>query len=231
MIAHPRRKCMVACALMRGAGLDGALTVLKVISASNAGFTDARHDKTPRRVSDRMAGSAFALAADPSHLAAHARHRGRLHHRVGAAGRCRRVHRASRAPRLRRRQCHHPAQGARAAAVGAGRARQGGRRRQYAVVRRRYAALDQHRHRRFSSTISTPRAPGWDAVDDALVLGAGGSSRAVRLRADRARHRARASRQPHRGARAGAGRSVWPAPCFPWHGRRSARCCRARNYW
>ena len=46
-------------------------------------------NQTPRRVSDRMAGGAFALAADPSHLAAHARHRGRLHHRVGSAGRCR----------------------------------------------------------------------------------------------------------------------------------------------
>ena len=34
---------------------------------------------------DRMAGRAFALAADPSLLAADARHRGRLRHRGGAA--------------------------------------------------------------------------------------------------------------------------------------------------
>jgi hypothetical protein len=38
-----------------------------------------------------MAGGAFALAADPSLLAAHARHRGRLCHRGGAARRIRRV--------------------------------------------------------------------------------------------------------------------------------------------
>ncbi len=49
-----------------------------------------RHDKckqNPRRLPDRMAGRAFALAADPSLLAADARHRGRLRHRGGAARR------------------------------------------------------------------------------------------------------------------------------------------------
>ena len=43
--------------------------------------------KPPRRVPDRLAGGAFALAADPSLLAAHARHRRRLRHRGRAAGR------------------------------------------------------------------------------------------------------------------------------------------------
>ena len=56
---------------------------------------DDSRDKTPRRMPDRMAGGAFALAADPSLLAAHARHRGRLHHRGGAARRVRRIRAAA----------------------------------------------------------------------------------------------------------------------------------------
>ena len=51
-------------------------------------------------------------------------------------------------------------------------------------------------------------APGWDSAEDALVLGAGGSARAVRVRTDRARHQARASGQPDHGARPRAGRSI-----------------------
>ena len=65
------------------------------------------------------------------------------------------------------------------AAVDARCARAGGRRRQHAVVRRRRAALDQHRRRRLSSAISMPARPAGTSAEEALVLGAGGSSRAV----------------------------------------------------
>ena len=51
-------------------------------------------------------------------------------------------------------------------------------------------------------------APGWDAPTEALVLGAGGSSRAVVFGLARARHQARASGQPHPGAGACARRSI-----------------------
>ena len=83
------------------------------------------------------------------------------------------------APRLRRRQRHHSAQGARAGAVEAGRARPRGRRRQYAVVSRTANCARPTPTSRALSTISTPARPAGTRPTDALVLGAGGSSRAV----------------------------------------------------
>ena len=74
-------------------------------------------------------------------------------------------------------------------------------------------------------------APGWDAIDEALVLGAGGSSRARGIRPDRARHPARASRQPDRGTGRDAGRSI-RRPCLPRRvGRDRQICCRAPACW
>ena len=67
----------------------------------------------------------------------------------------------------------------RAGAVEAGCARQRRRRRQHAVVQGRRASARPTPMSRASSTISTPAAPGWDKATEALVLGAGGSARAV----------------------------------------------------
>ena len=135
-------------------------------------------NQTPRRVPDRMAGRAFALAADPSLLAADARHRGRLCHRGRAARRIPGFRVPAFAARLCRRQRHHSAQGAalalskpdeRARAVGA-------------------ANTLWYEEGELCSTNTDVEgfinnldacAPGWDKAEDALVLGAGGSSRAV----------------------------------------------------
>ena len=133
-------------------------------------------------------------------------------------------------PRLRRRQRHHSAQGARAGAVDAGCPRPRGRCRQHAVVRGRRTALDQHRRRRLYQQSRRQRARMGQGRRCAGArcrrLGAGG-----RVRAGRARHQARASGQPHH--RSAPAR--WPvnsarASCPP-HGRRSTNCCRAPGCW
>ena len=120
-------------------------------------------------MSDRMAGSAFALAADPPLLAADAGHRRRLQHRGGAAGRLCRVRAAIVGARLCRRQRHHSAQGARARAVGAANTLW------YEGDELRSTNTDIEG---FIDNLDAC-APGWDAASEALVLGAGGSSRAV----------------------------------------------------
>src|ERR1700710_2922741 len=126
-------------------------------------------DKTSRGVLDRMAGGAFALAADPSLLAAHIGHRGRLQYRGGAARRLCRIRTASVDARLRRRQRHAAAQGARASAVGAANTLwlDGGE------LRSTNTDIEGFIHNLDACS------PGWDGATDALVLGAGGSSRAV----------------------------------------------------
>ena len=126
-----------------------------------------------------MAGCAFALAADPSLLAADARHRGRLRHRGGAARRVPGFRVPAVAARLRRRQRHHSAQGARAGAVEAGRR---GPARSAPPIRCGTRMANCARPTPTSkalSTISTPARPDGTQAEDALVLGAGGSSRAV----------------------------------------------------
>ena len=190
-----------------------------------------RHDKTPRRVPDRMAGRAFALAADPSLLAAHARHRGRLRHRGGAAGRFRGFRRCGfRMHGFVGANVTIPHKEQRAGAVEAGRARQGGRRRQYAVVRGRRTALDQHRRRRLYQQSRRLRARLGQRHRCAgarrrRLVARGG------VRPDRARHQARASGQPHHRTRAGAGGSIRRRACIPSRGTRSANCCRAPGCW
>ena len=133
-------------------------------------------------------------------------------------------------PRLRRRQRHHSAQGARAGAVDAGRARPRGRRRQHAVVRGRRTALDQHRCRRLYQQSRRLRAR---MGQGRRCAGAGRRRLGARggVRADRARHQARASGQPHHGARPRAGRINSARASCPPHGRRSANCCRAPGCW
>ena len=132
-------------------------------------------------------------------------------------------------PRLRRRQCHPSAQGARAGADQAGRACPRRRRRQYAVVRGRRAAFDQHRRRRFYR-----------------------QSRRLRARLGRARMRwcwapaARRARWCSGCSSAASSACIWStAPSSAparWrinsarafsrlHGRRSANCCRAPGCW
>ena len=174
---------------------------------SNLDCHDQRHP-TPRRVPDRMAGRAFAFAADPPLLAAHARHRRRLRHRGGAARRVQGFHSPAVAARLRRRQRHHSAQGARAGAVEAGCARACGRCGQYVVVREWRTVLDQYRCRRFHQQPRRRRARMGP------LRGCAGARRrrfvaGRRIRPARPRHRARASRQPHHRARPVAGGSVW----------------------
>ena len=74
----------------------------------------------------------------------------------------------------------HPAQGGGAGDVGAGRPRACGRRCQHALVRQRASAIRPTPTSRASPPISTPAVPGWDKrAGDAVVLGAGGSARAI----------------------------------------------------
>ena len=133
---------------------------------------------TPRRMSDRMAGGAFALAADPSLLAAHARHRGRLQHRGDPARGLCRIRPASVGPRFRRRQCHRPhKERALALSTPDDRARAVG------AANTLWYDGDELRSTNtdvegFISNLDAS-APGWDEASDALVFGAGGSSRAV----------------------------------------------------
>ena len=73
-------------------------------------------------------------------------------------------------------------------------------------------------------------APGWDRAEDALVLGAGGSSRAVVFGLiERGIKRVHLANRTIERARALAINSA-PASCR-WHGRRSATCCRAPACW
>ena len=108
----------------------------------------------------------------------------------------------SRRARLCRRQHHAAAQGGGAGAVGAGRPRARGRRRQHALVRRRAAAFDQHRRRRLhrqsrrcGAGLGTARRRSGRARRRRL-----GARR--RLWPDRARLRQDPRGQPHAGARA-----------------------------
>ena len=71
--------------------------------------------------------------------------------------------------------------------------------------------------------------PGWEKrAGEAVVLGAGGSARADRLRPDRARHRQDQRGQPHAGAGAGAAGALRRRRCSPPTGRR-CRICSART--
>ena len=177
-----------------------------------------------------MAGGAFALAADPSLLAADPRHRGRLCHRSGAARRVSGFHVSAFAARLRRRQRHHPAQGARARAVEAGCSRPRGRRGQHALVREWRAALDQHRCRRFYQQSRRLRAR-LGQVEDALVLGAGGAARAVVFGLlERGIKRVHLANRTLERAPVARG-SIRRRRLCRWRGMRSASCCRARGCW
>src|SRR5258708_2296332 len=122
---------------------------------------------------DRLAGRAFAFAPDPSPLAAHARHRGRLQYRGGAARKLCRVRAAFVDPRLCRRQCHLPHKeralaltkpDARARAVGAANTLwyEGGE-----------LCSTNTDVEGFINNLDAC-APGWDTIEDVLVLGAGG---------------------------------------------------------
>ena len=156
---------------------------------------------------DRMAGRAFALAADPSLLAADARHRGGynieaippegfaefvLHLSAhGFVGANVTIPHKERALALSKPDD-------RARAVGAANTLwyDGGE------LRSTNTDVEGFIHNLDAC------APGWDKAEDALVLGAGGAARAVRVRPYRARHQARASRQSHHRAGAYAGRSI-----------------------
>ena len=125
-----------------------------------------------------MARGAFALAADSPFLAAqHEIEGGYSIEAVAPEGFAEFVLHLSRHG-YPRRQRHHPAQGARAGAGEAGCSRPRGRRCQHALVRRRDPARHQHRRRRLHQ-ISMPPRPAGTAPTDAVVLGAGGSARAV----------------------------------------------------
>ncbi len=73
-------------------------------------------------------------------------------------------------------------------------------------------------------------ASGWDSAEDALVLGAGGSSRAVVFglleRGIKRVHLANRTVRAPRRSRINSAR----ASCR-WRGMRSANCCRARGFW
>ena len=179
---------------------------------------------------DRMAGRAFALAADPSLLAAHARHRGRLQHRGDAArGLCRfRLHLSAHGFAGANVTIPHKERAlalstpdARARAVGAANTLW------YDNGELRSTNTDVEG---FINNLDAC-APGWDKAEDALVLGAGGSSRAVvfgllergikRVHlANRTIERARTLADQF-GASVHAGR----------RGMRSATCCRAPACW
>jgi shikimate dehydrogenase len=131
------------------------------------------------------------------------------------------------AARLSGRQCHHSAQGAGARADACGRACSGSRRSQHAY-------FDNDGELRSTNTDVEgfignldASAPGWDGADDVLVLGAGGSARAVIFGLIE-RGIARASGQPHRVALAGAGGAVRRAGEAAGVGR-DRRCAAARG--
>ena len=73
-------------------------------------------------------------------------------------------------------------------------------------------------------------APGWDKADEALVLGAGGSSRAVVFGLiERGIKRVHLVNRTL--SRAQALAEKFGDAVQPRHGSRSASCCRAPNYW
>ena len=105
----------------------------------------------PRRLRHRLAGRPFALAADPQLLDQAARHR----RRIPRARRCRRrsspiSSRTSRERGYVGANVTIPHKEAALALSEPDDARARGRRRQHALVRRRHAALDQHRRRGLS---------------------------------------------------------------------------------
>ena len=117
---------------------DGGLLLTSPFGANNDQWLALR-------LRGRLAGEAFALAADPQILDQAARPCRRVPARGSDAGGVRGFHRESRRARLCRRQRHAAAQGGGAGALGAGRPCAHGRRREHAVARRRAAAFDQHR--------------------------------------------------------------------------------------
>ena len=135
------------------------------------------------------------------------------------------------AARLRRRQRHHSAQGARAGAVEAGRTRPRGRRRQYAVVSRTASCARPTPTSRALSTISTPARPAgteprmrWcsaPAVRRARWCSACSSAASSACISPTA---------PSERARA-LSRSIRRERSARWHGMRSATCCRAPGCW
>ena len=191
----------------------------------------SRWRRRARRLRDRLAGQAFALAADPRPLDQAARARRRLPARGDRAGGVRRFHRASRRARLCRRQHHHPAQGGGAGDVGAGRPRARGRRRQHALVRQRPSAFDQHRRRRLHRQ-SRRRGAG---LGEARRRS--GRARRRRLGArhhlwpDRARHRQDPRGQPHAGAGARRCRRASARRCSRRTRRRCRICSAAPACW
>ena len=148
------------------------------MASAATGCDDGIHNQTPRGMPDRMAGGAFALAADSSLLAAAARHRRRLQHRGGAAGGFCGIRPAFVAHgfvganvtiphKVRALALTTP--DARARAVGAANTLW------YEGSELRSTNTDIEG---FINNLDAS-AKGWDNIDDALVLGAGGSSRAV----------------------------------------------------
>ena len=176
---------------------------------------------------DRMAGGAFALAADPSLLAAHAGHRGRLQYRGGAARRLCRIRAASVDPRLCRRQ-RHPFR-TRSARWRCRRRMRGPARSAPPIRCGTTAAELRSTNTDVEGFINNldACAPGWDKATEALVLGAGGASRAVVFglieRGIKRVHLANRTID----ARAGAGGSIRRRAFIRSAGMPSATCCRA----
>ena len=92
---------------------------------------ERRWPRRPRGLRDRLAGRAFALAADPQVLAQALRDGRRLSARSGDAEGVCRLRRIARRARLCRRQRHRAAQGSGTGAVGARRSRARRRGRQH----------------------------------------------------------------------------------------------------
>ena len=176
-----------------------------------------------------MAGCAFALAADPSLLAADARHRGRLCHRGGAARRVQDfVFRLSLRGFVGANVTIPHKERALALSKPDDRAR--------AVGAANTLWFEDGELRSTNTDVEgfinnlDACAPGWDRCEDALVLGAGGASRAVVFglldRGIKRVHLAnRTSRAPVR-SRISSARA-----CFRSDGMRSAICCRAQGFW
>ena len=182
-------------------------------------------------MSDRMAGGAFALAADPSLLAAEARHRGRLQHRSGAARGFRRI----RAAFVERTASSAPTSPSRTrSARWRCRRRMSAPARSALPIRCGTTAASCARPTptsKVSSSNLDAGAPGWDGADDALVLGAGGSSRAVVFGLlERGIKRMHLANRTHR-PRARAGRSIRRRRSSRRLGCASAICCRAPASW
>ena len=165
-----------------------------------------RRRMTRKGLRRRLADRAFALAAHPSLLAEAPRDRRRLcAARPCRRRRSRRSSQASREQRLCRRQRHASAQGGgvpRLREHDADRAPARGR--EHALARRRHASAATTPTPTASPPISTSARRNGGAASTALVIGAGGASRAVLQALIDARFQIRRGAEPHALARRGA---------------------------